>query len=109
MVVGVAVINQNLFRFQQNSHSLLQSGVLPGAPFFVVAKIQVRMLYAATFLEQLIGQHVRWFVGLLGFVHQHFPSLPIPAGSAALHDVSKHALQRRQVSVFGVLKDITQP
>ncbi len=74
-----------------------------------MTEIQVWMLYATAFLKKLIAQHVRWFVELLGFIHQDFPSLPIPAGSAAFHDVSKQALQRRQVTVFGVLKDITQP
>ena len=62
MVVRVAVINEDLFRLQQDAHGLLQRGVLAGAPLFVVTEIQVRVLYTASFCKQFIAQHVRRLV-----------------------------------------------
>ena len=92
VIIRIPVINQNLFCFQQNAYCLLQCGVLPSAPFFVMAEVQIRMLNTAAFFKQLVAQHVRRLVGLLWFIHQDFPCLPIPAGSATIRDVSKHAL-----------------
>jgi len=74
-----------------------------------MAEIQVRVFDPAALLEKLLAQHVRRFVGLLGLVHQDFAALPVPAGPAALRYAAENALQRREISIFGIFKNVPQP